>query len=109
MRSPLSQNLNPPKISTMPRPKTEAAAYLDIYKLITEKTRLERELETLEQRRDRIVQRLEILDTQVETLENSAHQLRNILSPQPMCPPLKPQTVQSTDFKNDFKTVVLEY
>jgi hypothetical protein len=89
----------------MPRPKTEAAAYLDIYKLITEKTRLERELEALEQRRDRIVQRLEILDTQVETLENSAHQLRTILSPPPICPLLKSPTVQSTDFK----TVILEY
>lgn len=105
MRSPLSQNLNPPKISMMPRPKTEAAAYLDVYKLITEKTRLEGELETLDQRRDRIVQRLEILDTQVETLENSAQQLRTLLSPQPICPLPNSETVQS----NDCKTVTLEY
>ena len=97
MRSPLSQNLNPPKISMMPRPKAEAAASLDVYKLITEKTRLESELETLEQRRDRIVQRLEILDTQVETLENSAQQLQTLLSPQPIYPLPNSETVQSFD------------
>ncbi|MEX0269965.1 hypothetical protein AB3R30_12545 [Leptolyngbyaceae cyanobacterium UHCC 1019] len=81
MRSPLSQNLNSSQTSKMPCPPVESAACLDIYKLVTEKTLLEHELKNLEQKRDRIVQRLEILEAQVETLENSAHQLRNILSP----------------------------
>ena len=65
-----------PKISTMPRPKTEAAAYLDIYKLVTEKKRLEQELELLDQRRSLITQRLEALNHQVSHLEIAAHDLR---------------------------------
>ncbi len=99
MRSPLSQklsqNLNSPEISPPPSLLTETAASLDICKLITEKTRLKHELEALKQRRDRIVQRLEILDTQTATLENSADQLRNILSPQPIGSSSNPKTVQS--------------
>ncbi len=61
----------------MPRPKTEAAAYLDIYKLVTERKRLEQELEVLDQRRDRILQRLEVLQQQAQTLEHAAHQIRD--------------------------------
>lgn len=77
MRARQAQGQIRPKISTMPRQKTEAAAYLDIYKLVNEKTRLQQELQTLEERRDRIQTRLEELTPQIAALEQSAHQLRD--------------------------------
>lgn len=101
MRPQPSQSPIRPKISTMPRPKTEAAAYLDIYKLVTEKKRLEQELELLEQRRDRILKRLDVLHTQVETLETTAHQLRDD-SPVNSAPDLETHSTA-------FKTLYLEY
>lgn len=54
-----------PKISSMPRQKTEAAAYLDLYKLAVEKKRLQVELETIEQRRLLIQKRLTVLNSQM--------------------------------------------
>ncbi len=77
MRPHVSQGQIRPKISTMPRQKTEAAAYLDIYKLVNEKTRLQHELETLDERRDRVQKRLAVLDTAIADLERNAHQLRD--------------------------------
>jgi hypothetical protein len=71
MRPPLSQPPIRLKVSTLPRQKTEASAYLDIYKLVSEKTRLQHELERVEQRRDRILQRLEVLENQVQELEQT--------------------------------------
>jgi predicted nucleic acid-binding Zn-ribbon protein len=65
-----------PKISTMPRQRSEAAHYLDIYKLTIEKKRLRQELVTIEQRRHRIQERLDLLEEQVATLEQGAQDLR---------------------------------
>jgi uncharacterized coiled-coil DUF342 family protein len=73
----------------MPRQKTEAAAYLDIYKLVNEKTRLQQELTTLAERRDRIQSRLDVLDVEITTLEQSAHQLRDAT-------PIEGETVKPT-------------
>lgn len=65
-----------PKISTMPRQKNEAAAYLELYKLEVEKKRLQQELQKMEVRRQQIHQRLAELDTQIVSLEQSVPQLR---------------------------------
>lgn len=65
-----------PKISTMPRQKTEAAALLDLYKLAIEKKRLQQELHSMEARREQIQQRLLVLDRQVAGLEVSIEHLR---------------------------------
>lgn len=65
-----------PKISTMPRPKTEAAAFLDLYKLSVEKKRLQQELQALEVRRQQIGDRLSALDSQIATLETRVEALR---------------------------------
>lgn len=65
-----------PKISTMPRQPTEAAHYLDMYKLTVEKKRLQQELQSLEERSQRIQQRLSEIDAHTLDLEDSAHQLR---------------------------------
>jgi predicted nuclease with TOPRIM domain len=61
-----------PKVSSMPRQRSEAAAYLDIYKLAIEKERLVNELNSLEQRTHEIRERLVILNTQVHSLESTA-------------------------------------
>lgn len=77
MRPPLSQSPIRPRISTLPRQQTEASTYLDIYKLVSEKKRLQQELAQVEQRRDRILQRLETLESQVLGLEQTAQHLRS--------------------------------
>ena len=91
-------------ISTMPRQKTEAAAYLDLYKLVNEKTRLHKEFQALEERRDRIQSRLAVLDVEIDALEKSAHQLRDAA-------PVEPAAIASTKApaSNDLNTLVLEY
>jgi chromosome segregation ATPase len=76
MRRPTAKRTIRPKVSTMPRQKSEAAAFLDIYKLTVEKKRLEQELEYLEQRRSQISQRLVVLEQQVNGLENSIEVMR---------------------------------
>jgi chromosome segregation ATPase len=65
-----------PKISTVPRSKSEAAVFLDIYKLVIEKKRLQQELERLDRRQQQILDRLLILEAQVAELEQTAHHLR---------------------------------
>ena len=103
MRSPRQQRPIPPKISTMPRPQTAAATYLDLYKLVTEQQRLEQELATLEQRRDRIQTRLAELELHIGTLANAAQQ-----------PQANHSTGRTTQFQpsaptEKFSTVFLEY
>jgi hypothetical protein len=72
MRPQRSQGKIRPKVSSMPRQRSEAAAYLDIYKLAIEKERLLTELTSLEQRAYEIRERLAILNTQVHSLESTA-------------------------------------
>ena len=91
------------QISTMPRQKTEAAAYLNLYKLSVEKKRLQYELETIEQRRQRIQKRLAFLDNQVAEAEKSAEELRE--TPPRMICPLSKQTPPNAAFNMLF----LEY
>jgi hypothetical protein len=76
MRSNPSLIDSRPRLSTMPRPKTEAAAYLNLYKLTIEKKRLEHELETIEVRRRGIEKRLAFLSSQVAELDRNAKQLK---------------------------------
>ncbi len=104
MRSPGSQPPIRPQISTMPRPKTEAAAYLSIYKLVSEKKRLEQELQGLDQRRDRICQRLDVLNNQVATLKDSLQdfQADAVVKQGAIAQPQKPQP-------DGFSTLFLEY
>ncbi|MEP0915729.1 hypothetical protein NC981_02795 [Leptolyngbya sp. DQ-M1] len=61
-----------PKISTMPRPQTEATAYLNLYKLAIEKKRLQTELDSIEQRRHRIQKRLSFLESQVSEMQRES-------------------------------------
>lgn len=66
-----------PKISTLPRRQTEAAYYLDMYKLTVEKKRLQQELHSLEEQCQQIRQRLGEIEGQTAELEYGAQQLRD--------------------------------
>jgi phage shock protein A len=102
-----------PKISTMPRQASEAAAFLDVYKLVIEKKRLQQELESIEQRRQQIVDRLSLLETQVAALEETAHQLRaGDVKPSHSRKSLKPEPKRSVDISSSvdsLETFFLEY
>ena len=65
-----------PKFSSMPRQQSEAAAFLDSYKLTVEKKRLQQELNSLNQRRDQILQRLAAIDRTVDNLDDHAKKWR---------------------------------
>ncbi|MGB3493075.1 MAG: hypothetical protein WBA57_10130 [Elainellaceae cyanobacterium] len=74
-RTPIRSSIRP-KISTMPRQPSEAASFLDVYKLVVEKKRLQQELGSIDIRRDQIQSRLGVLEQQIQTAENRAHALR---------------------------------
>ncbi|NJK72780.1 MAG: gas vesicle protein GvpV [Synechococcaceae cyanobacterium SM2_3_60] len=65
-----------PRLSNMPRPKTEAAAYIDVYKLTVEKQRLLNELESISKRQHQIATRLQAIVAAIEALEARAHGIR---------------------------------
>jgi phage shock protein A len=95
-----------PKISTLPRQATEAAAYLDIYKLVIEKKRLQQELEGMDERRQQICDRLTQLEGQITNLEQAAHQARDVEPSRPLAPP-QPQSF--TEAPSSFDTLFLDY
>lgn len=110
-----------PKISTMPRQQSESAAFLDIYKLVIEKKRLQQEVQGMDQRRQHIIDRLTVLEVQITELENVAHHLRNA-SPktpgareqsQPMPSPINSPTNRRLETERleteRLKTLFLEY
>jgi chromosome segregation ATPase len=96
-----------PKISTMPRQRSEAAAFLNIYKLVIEKKRLEQELESLDERRKQICDRIAVLNQHVGNLETSVDQMRaREAKPQTKtAPTVRPNSEQS----DDLNTVFLDY
>lgn len=108
-----------PKVSTMPRPATEAAQYLDLYKLTVEKTRLEQELEYIDSRRQQLCDRLAEINQETANLGDTATNLR-----QPTQSPAaaKPQGATFAPSANvylpernnrqapdDYNTVMLDY
>lgn len=104
-----------PKVSTMPRQKSEASAYLDIYKLAVEKRRLQQELQALDQRRQRICQRLGSLRQEIAMLEGNVHELRGSGDAkigeeliQPISTPISGAN-QTTTQGDTFKSITLDY
>jgi len=99
-----------PKISTMPRQQSEASQYLDIYKLAVEKKRLKQELASLDARRDRIQERLNMLEQQIADLDHTAQRFRETgkaSEPNSIIYPPAPRP----DARNGqgFQTVTLDY
>jgi predicted nucleic acid-binding Zn-ribbon protein len=106
MRRHLAQGRIRPKISTMPRQQSEAAAILDTYKLVIEKDRLHQELQSIDQRRQQIVDRLTLLDNQVAELEKTAYELRHAAALEPTAGTQRPR---QESLSEGFDTLFLDY
>ena len=67
-----------PKISSLPPQHSEVADSLNLYKLAIEKKRIQQELSNLDQRRQQLLERLCVIDTQSNQLvENLQQQQAN--------------------------------
>lgn len=60
-----------PKISSMPRQQTDSSAYLDLYKLSIEKSRLQQELDTMERRSQEIQKHMVVLEQHMARLQQN--------------------------------------
>lgn len=65
-----------PKVTTMPRNKSESSSQLELYKLVTEQQRIQDELAFIEQRTVLLKQRLSTLRNQIATTERNIQNLR---------------------------------
>jgi uncharacterized protein YaaN involved in tellurite resistance len=97
-----------PKISTMPRRASEASSYLDLYKLVIEKDRLQQELETIEHRKVQIHERLETLTQQIDGLKAKAEELGQSTTPASLRDSSSAQESSQAN-GGDYKTVYLDY
>ncbi len=91
MRPTRYQRTITPKISNIPRQKTEETLYRTLYQLAVEKKRLQQELDHLNQRYQLITQRLETIETQIQGLETD---VKNMATPQKPSHPQLPQPSQ---------------
>ncbi|MGJ3254621.1 MAG: hypothetical protein ACFE0J_26340 [Elainellaceae cyanobacterium] len=107
-----AKNIARPKISTMPRQQSEAAALLDMHKLVVEKKRLQNELHSIEERQQHIIQRLAVIENQVARVDGQIRQMREneTTSPNPNPNP-NPQPERSSQaiHGSSFDTMLLEY
>ncbi|WP_204141848.1 hypothetical protein [Halomicronema sp. CCY15110] len=104
-----------PKVSTMPRQQSESSHYLNLYKLTIERKRLKQELASLNKRRDRIQDRLAVLDQEINVLTDQARELGEANASTPQSSPslsepnsviYPPATAKPTD---PYKTLTLDY
>ncbi len=109
-----------PKVSTLPRQRTEAAHYLDLYTLTVEKKRIQQEIENLEKRRERLYARLAEIDQETDRLNGLAGTIRiqdsqrlgtNRANPDATATPSSNVFVpeQPNAAHGDFNTMLLEY
>ena len=96
----------------MPRQQSESSHYLNLYKLTVERKRLNQELVSLNKRRDRIQDRLTVLEQEIAVHNDQARELgeANTPSPQSLSEPSSvvypPATASNVD---PYKTVTLDY
>ncbi|MDX2100444.1 MAG: hypothetical protein SFW36_21930 [Leptolyngbyaceae cyanobacterium bins.59] len=95
-----------PKISSMPRPKSEPSTRLDVYKLVVEKKRLQQELQKIDQRREIILARLKDLNTQIQTLDKNIEQMQDETA---KSNPAEPSHASTSTDSPSFKTLTLDY
>jgi len=113
-----------PKISTLPRQRTEASHYLDMYKLTVEKKRIQQELDNINQKQEQLKSRLVEIDQQLQGLNDGAESLRQQASKSyppnggnANHPPTQPMPTSNVYLPNrnaqsspdDYSTVVLDY
>lgn len=82
MKNLRNRGLNRPKISTMPRFKSETSEQLKLYKMVSNRQRLQQELKFMAERMEQLKQHLSDLDTQIEETEQSIQNLRQSPSSQ---------------------------
>ena len=100
------------KISTMPRKQSEADHQLELYKLITEKQRIQEKLEMMERQIQQLKSRLTTVTDQIETTEQSIQNLRTANPPSLSLAkkPDSPKTVaNSSNNSSNFQAFYLEY
>lgn len=98
-----------PKISNMPRNKSEASSQLELYKLVTEKQRLQQELQLVEQRTQQINQRLSVLNNLIIDTEKNIQEMR-VIDPQVVEEQKKADNnPNNSNNSNNFNTFYLEY
>lgn len=95
-----------PKVSTMPRNKSEASKQLDLYKLVTEHQRIQQELQFMEQRVKQLKQRLTVLDKQINNTEQAIQDLRQV---NPSLPKSNTRSQPQVESSSSFQTFYLEY
>jgi hypothetical protein len=113
-----------PKVSTLPRQRTEAAHYLDMYKLTVEKKRIQQEINNINQRRQSLEARLLEIDQQLGSLSDGAEAIRQREDqdlnqesgrrPKSAAEPMPASNVYWPEPRlhqppDDFSTVVLDY
>ncbi|AVQ71565.1 gas vesicle protein [Microcystis sp. MC19] len=98
------------KISTMPRKQSEADQQLELYKLITEKQRIQEKLEMMERQIKQLKSRLTFVTDQIEITEQSIQNMRTVNPPSVAKKPDSPKTVaQSSNNSSNFQAFYLEY
>ncbi len=95
--------VTPPRISTMPRAQTESRLHLERYQIAIEKSRLEKELETLEFRQVEIKARLiQLADQATATAalqEKAARKSAPTSSQEPIVDRLAAKTFSSESYQ----------
>lgn len=76
MQNPNGRKVFHPKLSTMPRNKSEASEQLKLYKLVTERLHIQQELLFIEQRVKLLQERMVSLDREIEVTEKGIQELR---------------------------------
>jgi hypothetical protein len=98
-----------PKLSAIPRAKSEAAAFLDCYKLMIEKKRLHQELERIERRQQQILDRLVALEAQVFDLEQTTDHQRQASLILPQTSTVTPKQSPASSASEPFDVLFLPY
>jgi predicted nucleic acid-binding Zn-ribbon protein len=100
-----------PKISSMPRQQSEDHACLEVYKLVVERKRLQRELDGIEQRKAQLQKRIAVLEQDITRWDREIQQSRKQTSPKAATrsasKPSRSPAVQPNDA--DYDTLMLEY
>ena len=95
------------RLSTMPRPNTEARCYLDRYQMAIEKARLEKELDTLDTRRVQIQTRLQQLTLSLGTPVGTTDGVQKLVSSSSSTS--SATSIQSSTSLDAYQTFVLEF
>lgn len=98
-----------PRISTMPRAQTESRLHLERYQIAIEKSRLEKELETLEFRQVEIKARLIQLADQAATTAALQENIERKNTPTSSQGPIADRSAAKTFNSESYQTFALDF